>query len=377
MSQSEEAVAEDNREGDKQDDDAEDDIGAGEREHPESLGVTAEAARGHRLVDLFGQGVRLAQQSPGGRGDELASRLVVLDRADRPCAPGLVHVRHRAEEQEDVAVGHPHDQDEHPGHAERAERCKELDPRGGQGEQNYQRDGQRHAADDETCGRKPLGGDSDLGALPGPQRDHDLAGGDDRQRGGQHDDPGEDRHEEPDPLDEEPHGHVRDRRDHQGECVRRQQHLDVADHRCGDQQGKQAEQFHPRVDALEQPGSLGDVLAEHDLTQQPGAAVEGLLDETALLALPDAPAGAHRHLPLQQPRRGPGGRLRRRRWVGDGGSRLEGGHAVVRDSASRRSAVAAASGTASPPLRATLLITQTRTNTDRPTTAMPTTAETR
>ena len=62
-----------------------------------------------------------------------------------------------------------------------------------------------------------------------------------------------------------------------------------------------AQQLDPRVDALQQAGLRGDVVGEHRLAQQAGAAVDRLLDEAALAALADAAARAQADLGLEQP----------------------------------------------------------------------------
>src|SRR5674536_138366 len=80
------------------------------------------------------------------------------------------------------------------------------------------------------------------------------------------------------------------------DVYKRQEHGDAVHQAGGDQQDEHRDQFGARVQALQEPAALRDVLAEHDLPQQAGAAGEGLLDERPLLALADAPAGTHREL---------------------------------------------------------------------------------
>ena len=81
---------------------------------------------------------------------------------------------------------------------------------------------------------------------------------------------------------------------------------EAADH----QEDEQADQLDARVDALHQPVAARDVLTEHHLLEQPGPALQGLGQVAALLALADAPAGAHRDLLLQEPGRDGRGGLR-------------------------------------------------------------------
>ena len=303
-------------------------VGAGEGERLQGLHVAAEAPRDHRLMDLLRQCMGLAEESAGGGRNELARSLVVLDRADRASPAGLVHVGNRAQEQEDVAVGHADDEDEHLRDPQGSQGSQEFHPGRREREQHDEGDRQRDARDDQPCGGESLGGDADGLSLPGPQGNDDVAGGDEGEGRRQHNDSGEDRHEQPYALDEEADRHGRDVRHDEGEGVDDEQDDDVAHHRGRDEQDDQADELGARVDALQEPLAVGDVLAEHHLPQQARAAVERLLDEAALLALPDAPAWTHRHLPLQEP----GGRLAwrpYRRLVDRGAGSVEGRHEDV------------------------------------------------
>src|SRR5262249_2844804 len=84
------------------------DLEAGER-----AGRAGEPSGDHGLVDLLGEGVGLAEQGARTRRDEpppLADIALVV--ADAARLPRRVHVGHRVEQQEQVPVRHPDDEDE-------------------------------------------------------------------------------------------------------------------------------------------------------------------------------------------------------------------------------------------------------------------------
>ena len=132
--------------------------------------VAVVAAGEHRQVHLVRQRVRLAEQRAGRGGDEPPPRAPRRRRGStvRDVAGG-VHVRHRAEEVEQVAVGHAEHEDEHLRHAQRPQRGEEARPRGGEGQEHDQRDRDRDPDDDDRRAVQPLRGEPDLVAEPGAE----------------------------------------------------------------------------------------------------------------------------------------------------------------------------------------------------------------
>ena len=119
---------------------------------------------------------------------------------------------------------------------------------------------------------------------------------DDVQRRGQHDDAGEDRDEEPHPLDEERERELRRGGERERRGVHADEHRDVPDERGDDEQPEQADELHARFESLEQAAPRRDVLGEHRLAQQSAPPAIVRSTKPALRRLPMQPTRAQTDL---------------------------------------------------------------------------------
>ena len=295
-------------------------------ERGERTSLARVTPRHHRHVDLLGQRVRLAEQGTSGRRHERASGACVAFVSGGTSSASGVHVEHRVQQMEQVAIRHPEHEDEQPGNEQRPKRGQQAGPRSRQREQHDQRDRRGHAGDDHRRARQAFRGDADLVTEPCPERDDDVARSDDVQRGREDHHGGEHRDEQPHPPHEQPERQPGQHREHDRSEICGDQDGQRANEGHGDEKPEQRHDLDPRIETLQQPFVGCGVLGEQRFAHHPRGAVECLGDVVALAPATDASARAETDLALEQP----GGRRCRRH-----------ARAETRDHVSRRGLVVA------------------------------------
>ncbi len=261
--------------------------------------LAGEATRQHRGVDVVAHLEGTAHEIAHGARDPAA-----LLSAARPAHDAALSRQQdpvgRVQEEEDVAVGHRQDEDEHLRHPERPKALENVRPRRRHHQEHRQRNRDADAADEDRRTCQPVPRRRQVG---GPEREVEDPRTGHEEDGRQDHDPGEERDAQPDALDEEAE------RDPAG--PRRAESRHVQDRQTGERSGQagrqdrhqHADDLRPRVAPLEPAGGPGVVLGEDGLLDVAGDAAEGLLEPAdptlgpAILAAGAAAASAARHAP--------------------------------------------------------------------------------